>query len=65
MSTRAIDAVLGIVLHGSAYCTVAAGRRWIDQGLRDRVVMSILTVSSLMGAPFTVPSAWPRRASWP
>ena len=32
MSTRAIDAVLGIVLHGSAYCTVAAGRRWIDAG---------------------------------
>ena len=57
MSMRAIDAVLGIVLHGSAYCTVAAGRRWIDAGLRDRVVMSILTVSSLMGAPFTVPSA--------
>ena len=41
--------MLGIVLHGSAYCTVAAGRRWIDQGLRDRVVMSILTVSSLTG----------------
>ena len=57
LSTRAIDSVLGIVLHGSAYCTVSAGRRWIDQGLRDRVVMSILTVSSLMGAPFTVPSA--------
>ena len=57
MSMRAIDSVLGIVLHGSAYCTVAAGRRWIDAGLRDRVVMSILTVSSLMGAPFTVPSA--------
>src|SRR5258705_10544930 len=32
MSSRAIDAVLGIVLHGSAYCTVAAGRRWIDAG---------------------------------
>lgn len=57
LSPRAIDAVLGIVLHGSAYCTVAAGRRWIDAGLRDRVVMSILTVSSLAGAPFTVPSA--------
>src|SRR5260370_9223563 len=57
MSTRAIDSVLGIVLHGSAYCTVAAGRRWIDAGLRDRVVLSILTVSSLTGAPFTPPSA--------
>src|SRR3979490_14601 len=57
MSTRAIDSVLGIVLHGSAYCTVAAGRRWIDAGLRDRVVMSILTVSAVSGAPFTVPPA--------
>lgn len=27
LSTRAIDSVLNIVLHGSAYCTVAAGRR--------------------------------------
>ncbi len=57
MSSRAIDAVLGIVLHGSAYCTVAAGRRWIDAGERNKVVMSILTVSSLTGALFTVPSA--------
>ena len=32
MSPRDIDAVLGIVLHGSAYCTVAAGRRWIEAG---------------------------------
>jgi NAD(P)-dependent dehydrogenase (short-subunit alcohol dehydrogenase family) len=29
MSSHAIDAVLDIVLHGSAYCTVATGRRWI------------------------------------
>jgi NAD(P)-dependent dehydrogenase (short-subunit alcohol dehydrogenase family) len=36
---------------------VAAGRRWIDAGERNKVVMSILTVSALMGAPFTVPSA--------
>ena len=57
MSSRAIDAVLNIVLHGSAYCTVAAGRRWIDAGERNKVVMSILTVSSLTGAAFTVPSA--------
>src|SRR4051812_36125012 len=32
LSPRAIDAVLGIVLHGSFYCTIAAGRRWIDGG---------------------------------
>jgi NAD(P)-dependent dehydrogenase (short-subunit alcohol dehydrogenase family) len=57
MSPRAIDAVLNIVLHGSAYCTVAVGRRWIDAGERNKVVMSILTVSALTGAAFTVPSA--------
>src|SRR5205823_7329339 len=50
MSSRAIDAVLGIVLHGSAYCTVAAGRRWIDAGERNKVVMAILTVSALLGS---------------
>jgi NAD(P)-dependent dehydrogenase (short-subunit alcohol dehydrogenase family) len=56
LSARAIDSVLGIVLHGSAYCTVAAGRRWIDAG-RPGTVLSILTLGALTGAPFTVPSA--------
>ena len=56
LSPRAIDAVLGTTLHGPAYCTVACGRRWIDAG-RPGVVLSILTLSALHGAPFTVPSA--------
>lgn len=56
LSARAIDSVLGIVLHGSAYCTVAAGRRWIDAG-RPGTVLSILTLGALTGAPFTAPSA--------
>jgi NAD(P)-dependent dehydrogenase (short-subunit alcohol dehydrogenase family) len=56
LSTRAVDAVLGIVLHGTAYCTVACGKRWIEAGRRG-TVLSILTLSALQGAPFTVPSA--------
>lgn len=56
LSPRAIDSVLNIVLHGAAYCTVACGRRWIDGG-RPGTVLSILTLSSLHGAPFSVPSA--------
>lgn len=56
LSPRAIDSVLGIVLHGSAYCTVAAGRRWIEAG-RPGVVLSILTLGALTGAPFTAPNA--------
>ncbi len=57
LSPRAIDAVLNTVLHGSAYCTVAAGRRWIDAGRRNCSVLSILTLSALKGSAFRVPSA--------
>ena len=56
LSARAVDAVLDIVLHGSAYCTIGCGRRWIEAG-RPGTVLSILTLSALHGAPFTVPSA--------
>ncbi len=56
LSPRAIDAVLNTVVHGAAYCTVAAGRRWIDGG-HKAVVLSILTLSALKGAAFRVPSA--------
>jgi NAD(P)-dependent dehydrogenase (short-subunit alcohol dehydrogenase family) len=56
LSPRAIDAVLNTCLHGTAYCTVAAGRRWIDAN-HPGVVLSILTLSALHGAAFTLPSA--------
>jgi NAD(P)-dependent dehydrogenase (short-subunit alcohol dehydrogenase family) len=56
LSPRAVDAVIDIVLKGGAYCTIAAGRRWID-AQRKGVVLCILTQSALVGAPFTVPSA--------
>lgn len=56
LSHRAIDAILGIVLHGSAYCSVSCGKRWIEEG-RKGSILSILTTSSLYGAPFQVPSA--------
>ena len=56
LSPRAIDAVLNICLHGTTYCTTGVGRRWIDAG-RGGTILSILTLSALMGAPFTVPSA--------
>lgn len=56
LSPRAIDAVLNTVLHGTMYCTVAAGRRWIETG-RPGCVLSILSLGGIHGAPFTVPSA--------
>jgi NAD(P)-dependent dehydrogenase (short-subunit alcohol dehydrogenase family) len=56
LSPRAVDAVIDIVLKGGAYCTIAAGRRWIDEG-RSGTVLCVLAQSALVGAPFTVPSA--------
>lgn len=56
LSHRAIDAVLGIVLHGTAYCTVSCGKRWIEDG-RKGSILNILTTSALYGAAFQVPSA--------
>jgi NAD(P)-dependent dehydrogenase (short-subunit alcohol dehydrogenase family) len=56
LSTRAIDAVLGINLHGAAYCTLAAGQRWIKAGHKG-VILSILSSASQYGRAYAVPSA--------
>src|SRR5512147_2008807 len=56
LSPRAIDAVLGIVLHGSAYVTVACGRRWLAEK-RPASVLSIITSYAWTGSAYVVPSA--------
>jgi len=56
LSPRAIDAVLNIVLHGAAYCTVACGRRWLAAG-RKANVLSIVTTYAYTGSGYVVPSA--------
>lgn len=56
LSPRAVDAVVDIVLKGSAYATLACGKRWIEEG-RKAVVLSILTTYAWTGSPFVVPSA--------
>lgn len=56
MSARAVDAILAPTLHGALYCTLAAGRRWIDGG-QPGSVLSILSTSVRTGRAFTVPSA--------
>jgi NAD(P)-dependent dehydrogenase (short-subunit alcohol dehydrogenase family) len=56
LSSRAVDAVLNITLHGTLYCTLAAGKRWIEAG-RPGVVLSILTGAAFHGSPYAVPSA--------
>ena len=56
LSPRAIDAVVGIVLKGSANCTLAAGRRWLD-AVRPGTVLSIVTTYAWTGSAFVLPSA--------
>ena len=61
LSFRAADAILAPTLHGTMYCTLAAGQRWIEGGHRG-VVLSILSTSTITGRAFTVPSAMAKSA---
>ncbi len=61
LSFRAADAILGPTLHGTMYCTLAAGKRWIE-GKHTGVVLSILSTSTITGRAFTVPSAMAKSA---
>jgi NAD(P)-dependent dehydrogenase (short-subunit alcohol dehydrogenase family) len=61
LSFRAADAILGPTLHGAMYCTLSAGKRWIE-GRHKGVVLSILSTSTITGRAFTVPSAMAKSA---
>jgi NAD(P)-dependent dehydrogenase (short-subunit alcohol dehydrogenase family) len=61
LSFRAADAILAPTLHGTMYCTLAAGRRWIEAQHKG-VVLSILSTSTITGRAFTVPSAMAKSA---
>jgi len=56
LSHRAVDAVLNIVLHGTFYCTLALGKRWIAAGRGGRM-LNIVTTYAETGSAFVVPSA--------
>lgn len=61
LSHRALDAVLGIVLHGTAYVTLACGRRWIAAGRQEgghkASVLSIVATYAWCGSAYVLPSA--------
>ena len=61
LSFRAADAILAPTLHGTMYCTLAAGKRWIARK-HNGVVLSILSTSTITGRAFTVPSAMAKSA---
>ena len=56
LTPNGFNAVVGIVLHGSFYCTHAAGRRMIASG-RGGNILSILATYAWTGSGFVVPSA--------
>jgi NAD(P)-dependent dehydrogenase (short-subunit alcohol dehydrogenase family) len=56
LSHRAFDAVLGIVLHGTVYCTLELGKRWIERK-QPGVVLNIATTYAQSGSGYVVPSA--------
>lgn len=56
LSHRAVDAVLGTVLHGTTYVTLGCGRRWLSEGRRANV-LSIVTTYASTGSGWVLPSA--------
>lgn len=56
LSPRAVDAIVNIVLHGTFYCTLAAGKRWIERN-QPGTVLNITTTYAWTGSGYVVPSA--------
>ncbi len=61
ISHRAMDAVVNIVLHGTAYMTLACGKKWIADK-RPGNVLSIVTTYAWTGSAYVVPSAMGKAA---
>ncbi|MFN5512059.1 MAG: SDR family oxidoreductase [Burkholderiales bacterium] len=61
LSARAADAILASTLHGTLYCTLECGKRWIANGRRG-MALGILSTSTITGRAFTVPSAMAKSA---
>jgi NAD(P)-dependent dehydrogenase (short-subunit alcohol dehydrogenase family) len=56
LSPRAFESVIGIVLMGTLYVTMACGRRWLKAGHRG-TVLSISATYAAVGSAYVVPSA--------
>jgi NAD(P)-dependent dehydrogenase (short-subunit alcohol dehydrogenase family) len=58
LSPNAFNAVVGIVLQGSFYCTLALGRKWIAAKQPGNILNIVTTYASTnAGSGFVVPSA--------
>lgn len=53
LSSRAVDSVLGIVLHGTSYLTLGCGKRWLKEK-RPATVLSMVTTYAWTGSAYVV-----------
>lgn len=56
LSPNAVDSILNIVLHGTFYCTLDLGKRWIDRK-EGGTVLNIVTTYASTGSAYVAPSA--------
>ncbi len=56
LSPNAVDSILNIVLHGTFYCTLDLGKRWIERETRG-TVLNIVTTYATTGSAYVAPSA--------
>lgn len=57
LSANAFRSVIDIVLMGSIHCTLAFGKHWIDEGAKDKNILSITTTYAWTGSAYVTPSA--------
>jgi len=63
LSPGAFNAVVDIVLRGTANCTLGLGRRWIAAG-QPGVLLNIVTTYAWTGSTTSSPRPSPRPACW-
>lgn len=56
LSHRAFDRIINIVLHGTTYCSLEVGKRWIAKQ-QPGVMLNIATTYAQSGSGYVVPSA--------
>lgn len=56
LSASTFESIVNVGLHGSAYCTLGAGRRWIEGNQRG-TILSIVGSSAWQGRAFAAPAA--------
>lgn len=56
LSPNAVDSILDIVLHGTFYCTLDLGKKWIERK-SGGTVLNIVTTYATTGSAYVAPSA--------